>query len=95
MKIRNLKPFSSLKKALLSDQEVKKNYDDLAPEYDFIASIIDKRLKKRMSQTDLAKKIGSRQSAISRLESGDSNPSYKFLLKVARALDSTLRISFQ
>ncbi len=87
--------FQEHKKKLLADPEVKKYYDALEPEYQLIRSIIDKRLKKKLSQAQLAKKVGTRQSAISRLESGESNPSFKFLQKVARALDSGLHISFR
>jgi len=87
--------FEEHKKKLLADPEVKKYYDELEPEYALIRSVIDKRLKKKMSQAQLAKKVGTRQSAISRLESGESNPSFKFLQKVARALDSSLHISFR
>jgi ribosome-binding protein aMBF1 (putative translation factor) len=93
--MKNFKPFNELKKELLADPEVKKYYDDLGPEYELIRAVIDKRLKKKMSQQTLAKQIGTRQSAISRLESGEGNPSFKFLQKVAKALDSKLRISFQ
>lgn len=82
-------------KEALKDPVVKKHYDALEPEYALIRSILDKRLKKKMSQAQLAKKVGTRQSAISRLESGESNPSFKFLQKVARALDSGLYISFR
>ena len=87
--------FEEHKKKLLSDPEVKKYYDELAPEYELIRAVIDKRLKKKMSQSQLAQKIGTRQSAISRLESGESNPSFKFLQKVAQALGSRLSISFR
>lgn len=87
--------FEDHKKKLLSDPEVRKHYDKLAPEYELIRSIMDKRLGKNMSQEELARKIGTRQSAISRLESGDANPSVKFLQKVARALGVHLRISLR
>ena len=93
--MKNFKPFSELKKELLADPEVKKYYDELEPEYALVRSIIDKRLKKNMSQTELAKKVGTGQSAISRLESGEANPSMKFLQKVAKALDTHLTISLQ
>lgn len=43
------KPFSVMKKELLADPEVKKYYDELAPEYELIRAVIDKRLKKKMS----------------------------------------------
>ena len=95
MNMKNLKPFREMKRELLADLEVKAEYDRLEPEYQLIRAVLDKRLKKKMSQAQLAKKVGTRQSAISRLESGRANPSFNFLNRVARALDSTLRISFQ
>ena len=48
-----------------------------------------------MSQTDLAKKLGTKQSAVSRLESGTFNPTLSFLKKLSKALDSSLVISFK
>lgn len=46
-----------------------------------------------MSQEDLAKRIGTRQENISRLESGSYNPSLRFLKKVAEGLGKKLHIS--
>lgn len=83
------------KNKLLADPTVRKEYDHLAPEYELIRTVIDKRMGKKMSQAQLAKKVGTGQSAISRLESGTSNPSFKFLQKVAQALGSKLVISMQ
>lgn len=89
-----LKPFSVLEKEMLKDPEIKKAYDQLQPEFDLAAAIIQKRIDKKMTQAALAKKMGTKQSAISRLESGSSNPSFLQLRKVAKALDSKLKISF-
>ncbi len=93
--MKNYKPFSEMKKELLADPEVKKYYDELEPEYELIRAVIDKRLKRKMSQEELARKIGTGQSAISRLEGGESNPSFKFLQKVAQALGARLTISLR
>lgn len=82
------------RKELLKDKEFKKAYDKLAPEYAMISSLIKKRLQRGMTQKQLATKIGTKQSAIARLESGKANPSFSFLQKVALALGSELRISF-
>jgi len=91
----NFKSISILKKRILSNPETKRLYEEMQPEYDLIDKIISKRIEKKFSQKDLAKKIGTGQSAISRLESGNSNPSLKFLQKIAKALDVTLKISLQ
>jgi len=93
--MRNFISFEEHKKKLLADPQVRKYYDELEPEYELIRSVIDKRLKKKMSQKELAKKIGTGQSAISRLEGGGYNPSFKFLQKVAHALGAQLSISLR
>lgn len=89
-----LYPFSKLEKELLKDPEFKEAYDALQPEFELAAAIIQKRIDKKMTQATLAKKMGTKQSAISRLESGEYNPSFAQLQKVAKALDSKLKISF-
>ena len=83
-----------MKKELLANPKISKHYDELESEYELIRSVIDKRLQRKMSQSELAKKVGTGQSAISRLESGEYNPSMKFLQKIARALEARLTISF-
>lgn len=79
----------------MKDPEFKKEYDALEEEDRLIRAVLDKRIEKNMTQKDLADKIGTKQSAISRLESGGSNPSFKFLQKIAKALDSKLEITFK
>ncbi|OGH64117.1 MAG: transcriptional regulator [Candidatus Magasanikbacteria bacterium RIFCSPHIGHO2_01_FULL_41_23] len=68
-------------------------YEALGPEYELIAQLIRKRLNKGLTQSALAKKIGTKQSAIARLESGNYNASIAFLEKVAKALDAKLVVS--
>ena len=87
-----LKDWSILEKELLSDPEVKRLYDEMESEYQVISAVIGKRIERKMSQKDLADRVGTKQSAISRLESGNSNPSIQFLDKVAKALDGQLQI---
>lgn len=86
--------FEKFKKRMLKDPEVRAAYDALEPEFELAAAIIRKRIEKKMTQSQLAKKMGTKQSAISRLESGESNPSVTLLRKVAKALGSKLKISF-
>lgn len=85
---------SEVKEFLLQSPEVKQEYDNLKSLYDIKREIIRLRLAQGLSQKDLADKIGTKQSAISRLESGDYNPSLEFLNKVAQALGKELQIKF-
>ena len=87
--------FSSVKTKWMKEKDFVKVYSTLEPEYSILNSIIEKRIKNNMSQKDLAKKLGTKQSAISRLESGRYNPSLSFLKKLGKALDSELVISFK
>jgi len=89
------KSYKQFKKELLKDKKIKQAYDDLGPEFALIEIIIKKRIEKGLTQKQLAKKIGTKQSAISRFESGTYNPSFSFLQKVANALDARLKVSLK
>ncbi len=88
-----MRPYTTFKKQVLRDQEIKRAYDALGPEFALVRTIIRRRIAKGLTQEELARKIGTKQSAISRLESGTYNPTVSFLSDVARALDSELKIS--
>lgn len=83
-----------IKRQLLESPQVKEEYDNLKILYDIKKEIIRLRLSQGLSQKELAQKVGTRQSAISRLESGEYNPSIEFLSKVAHALGKELNIKF-
>lgn len=85
--------FEKLEAKFLANPKFKKTYDDLGPEFDLIEQILKKRIEKNMSQKQFAKRLGTNQSAVSRLESGTYNPSLRFLKKVAKALKSELKIN--
>ncbi|MBU1152291.1 helix-turn-helix domain-containing protein [Patescibacteria group bacterium] len=89
-----MKDYSNFKNRLLKDKELRNAYDELAPEFAIAQAVIAKRIEKGLSQSELAKKVGTKQSAISRLESGQYNPSIKLLDKVAKALRLRLIVSF-
>ncbi len=89
-----MKNYSNFKNKLLKDKEVRKKYDELSAEFAIAEAVIAKRIEQGMSQSELATKVGTKQSAISRLESGNYNPSIKLLEKVATALNLKLSVSF-
>ncbi|OGY88834.1 MAG: transcriptional regulator [Candidatus Komeilibacteria bacterium RIFCSPHIGHO2_01_FULL_52_14] len=84
---------AEVKKLLFKDPEVKKAYDDLEFEFALREKIIEKRINEGLTQAKLAKRIGTKQSAISRFESGTSNPTLAFLRKLAAGLDVKIKIS--
>lgn len=83
-----------VKKQLLLSPEVKNEYDKLKVLCDIKRDIIRLRLEQGISQKELAAKVGTKQSAISRLETGEYNPSIEFLSKIAQALGKELQIGF-
>jgi len=87
------KTYRQLKTELLKDKKINYAYEKLGPEFVIIEMIMKKRIERGLSQEELAKRIGTKQSAISRLESGTYNPSISFLQKVGEALDAKLKIS--
>ena len=78
----------------LKDPYFKAEFDRQQPEFAVINAIIEARRNKGITQKILAERIGTKQSVISRLESGRANPSVAFLKKLAQALNSNLEIRF-
>lgn len=76
----------------LKDPEFKKAWKESEPEYLLACQIIEKRLKKKMSQRDLAKKANTTQAVICRIESMNANPSIELLKKISHGLGSHLNI---
>lgn len=84
--------WKDLEKELLSDPATKKEFDKLTPRYAVISQLIEARIKNKMTQLDVAKKVGTKQSAIARLESGNVNPSLEFLQKIAQVMGYKLSV---
>ncbi|MEK7219101.1 MAG: helix-turn-helix transcriptional regulator [Patescibacteria group bacterium] len=90
--IKNMTKFSDLHKKWMQNPKFRKAYDDLEPEFAIIRALIKMRIEKKMSQKDLAKKLGTKQPAIARFESGAYNPTLSFLKKLSTALGGKLEI---
>jgi predicted transcriptional regulator len=77
---------------LLDNQEIRREYEALNPKYEIIRRLIIQRNKLRMSQAQLARKVGVKQPAICRFETGNSNATLNTFIKVARALDLNIEL---
>lgn len=84
--------WEEVKCQLLSNPKVKAEYDNLEVEYEIIRQIMKARKEMNLTQAELAEMVGTKQSNISRLESGEYNPSLALIQKVANALGKKLEI---
>lgn len=84
--------FEEMKNDLLQDVDFKTEYEKLKPRYEAIAQIIKARKEQNITQAELAKRVGTQKSNISRLESGNYNPSLDFLIRVSEALGKSLSV---
>lgn len=84
--------FEEIKAEMLHDEAFRQEYERLKPRYEVISQIIEARKEKNMTQSDLAKLMGTQKSNISRLESGNYNPSLDFLIRIAGCLGKELQI---
>ena len=78
----------------LSNCEFKKEWEDLQPEMAVIQALTDARKESGLTQKELAEKTGIAQSDISKLETGNANPSLKTLQRLAAGLGKKLRVEF-
>ena len=76
---------SALKKRMLSDREVRKAYDAMSGEFELARELIAARTRAGLTQAELAKRMGTTQSAVARMESGRRLPSLKTLHRYATA----------
>ena len=78
----------------LQDEEFKKEYDNLQPEFDVIRAIVDARVSQNFTQKQVAERSGINQADISKLENGTRNPSINLLKRLADGMDMALKIEF-
>ena len=97
MKYRGYKvyTFDEHLKEMLKNPEFRKEWEDSEVEYQLGRKLIEARLKRNISQRELAKKVGTSQAAISRIEAMNSNPSIGLLKRLAEALGTKLKIGFE
>ncbi len=86
--------FDEILKKELKNPEFKKYYNEHGRQFEIAYQILRLRKKKKISQAQLAKKIGTKQSNIARMEAGQQNFSVDILGKIAGALGCDVKIMF-
>lgn len=82
-------------KESLKNPEFRKEWENSEVEYQLGRRLIEARLKRNISQRDLAEKANTTQAVISRIEAMNSNPSIGLLKRLAQALGTKLKIGFE
>ena len=87
--------FRQLHEKWSSEREYRKAYEELQPEFELARALIAARSQAGLTQAQLAARMNTSQSVVSRLESGQAHPSTKTLERIARATGTRLRIAFE
>ena len=86
--------FNDYLKEQLKDPAFKKEYDALEPEFSIIQAMIDARKASGLTQKQLSERTGIAQADISKLESGNANPSLRTLQRLAAGMGMQVKIEF-
>ncbi|MBD2802115.1 helix-turn-helix transcriptional regulator [Xenorhabdus sp. M] len=85
----------TLKAKALQNPEVKQAYDELNDEFEFINTLLSMRTEAKLTQQQVADRMGTKESNISRLEKGKSNPTLNTLVNYAKACGFQLDFSYR
>ena len=87
--------FQTHKKQLMQNPAFRKAYEESELEYQVARALIKARLERGFTQKDLAEKLHTRQSVISRVENAKTVPSLSFLKRLAEVLNASLQVQFK
>ena len=80
------------KQERMKDPKFRREYEALEPEYALKRRLIELRIKKQMSQKEIAIAAGTHQSSIARFERGDYSPTLSFISRLASAMGMKLEV---
>lgn len=82
-----------LKARFMADPEFREEYGRIDDEYSLIEALVRARAAARLTQAQLARRLGTTQSAVARLEGGRVSPSFATLRRYAEATGTRLIVS--
>lgn len=91
---KNLISFDTLHARWIKDPEYRREYEKLGPEFEIAKQIIDARIKRKITQEELARRMGTGQAVISRLENANAKPSLSLIQRLADALNLKVELKF-
>ena len=84
-----------LKKRLMEDPEFREEYARADDEFALIEALVRARTAAKLTQTELAQRLGTTQSAVARLEGGRVSPSLATLRRYAEATGTRLTVGLE
>lgn len=78
----------------LADPAFRAEYEALAPEFTIVQAIIDARKAQNLTQKQLSERTGIAQADISKLETGNANPTLKMLQRLADGMGMDVKVEF-
>ncbi|MBD0416059.1 helix-turn-helix domain-containing protein [Oryzicola mucosus] len=83
---------ADLKKRLMNNPDFQKEYAKADAEFSIVEALVKARTDAKLSQAEVARRIGTTQSAIARLEGGGVSPSLSTLRRYAEATGTKLHV---
>ena len=90
-----MRSFEAWKRKQLKNPAFKKEYDALEEEFALASTLIGARARAKLSQEEVARRMGTSQSAVARMESGRTLPSTTSLVKYAKAVGHKVEIKLK
>jgi transcriptional regulator with XRE-family HTH domain len=88
-------PLKKVAKRWLKEPGFREGYDALEAEFTIASLLIAARSRAKLTQSELAARMGTSQSTIARLESGTAQPSLSTLKRLAHATGMRLKITLE
>ena len=86
---------SDMHRKWMKEPKYREAYEALEEEFVLASAVIDARNRAGLTQQELARKMGTTQPVVARLESGRTRPSMRTLERLAEATGSRLLIRFE
>ena len=87
--------WEEFEKKLFKQPGFKEAVEETRLEYEIARALIKARLEKGLTQAEIAKRMHTKQSVISRVENARTMPSLAFLKRLAEVLNASLEVQFK
>ena len=94
MKRQDVVYWEDFQKELEAQPGFKEAQEETRLEYEIARAIIKARIEKGLTQAEIAKRMHTKQSVISRVENAKTVPSLSFLKRLAIVLSTELHVHF-